>query len=186
MNIERELPTSVHFIKDMGPIFQVAYVEVDFERAVSSWAALGVGPFFAAQHVKVPYDYHGKKLEAELTLAFSYWGDMQIEIIQQHDDVPSVYREWMDGSQSGIHHVCILVDDIADIRGRCAGAGLRIDQQTSTASADIIYTRMPHGGSHFVEFAQYAPGTGALFEKIKNECASWDGTNPIRALGDFI
>lgn len=186
MNIKKELLPSARFIKDLGPIFQVAYVEVDFEKAVSSWNALGVGPFFVADHVKVPYDYQGQNLEAELTLAFSYWGDMQIEIIQQHDYLPSVYRKWMDGSQSGIHHVCILVDDIDDIRERCTGAGLRIDQQMSTASADVIYTQMPHDGSHYVEFAQYAPGTGALFERIRDECARWDGTNPIRSLSEFI
>lgn len=186
MTLETELQSAVEFVKYFGPIFQIAYVERDFEKAILSWNFLGVGPFFVADHVDVPYEYLGQKLEAKLTLAFSYWGDMQIEIIQQYDDGPSVYRKWMDGSQSGIHHFCVLVDDIAEIRQRCNGAGLRIEQQMSTASAEVFYAKMPHESSHYLEFAQFAPNSGPLFDKIKHECAIWDGTNPIRSLSDFI
>ncbi|WP_170234963.1 VOC family protein [Croceicoccus sediminis] len=178
--------TNGHFIKDLGPIFQVAYVEKDFREAIGRWNALGVGPFFVIERVPVPNIYKGQEREATLTLAFSYWGDMQVEIIQQYDEGPSVYRDWMDGSQAGIHHVCILVDDMAGIPERCAREGLSVEQEMKTASAHVIYARMHEGASHYVEFAQYAPGTGPLFDRIRDVCANWDGSDPIRSLGDFI
>ena len=33
-------------------------------------------------------------------------------MIRQHNDAPSIYKAWRDEGREGLHHVCILVDDL--------------------------------------------------------------------------
>ena len=81
-----------------GPIMQNGFVVRDLEAAVHFWAeTFGVGPFFAMRHI--PFAtcvYRGEPTDADLSVAIAYSGEHQIELVQQHNDAPSIYSEWLD------------------------------------------------------------------------------------------
>jgi hypothetical protein len=42
--------------------------------------------------------------------------DMQIELIQQHDETPSIYQEFMTATGGGLNQVAYWVEDLDAIR----------------------------------------------------------------------
>ena len=112
-------------------MFQLAYVPADFDAALKFWIeTVGAGPFWALDHVKLDdLTYEGAPADVDFSMAIGYWGELQIELIRQHNDAPSIYKAWRDEGREGLHHVCILVDDMAQrprgLRGgrRAGGAG---------------------------------------------------------------
>jgi hypothetical protein len=97
------------------PIFQYAYFVNDIDTACMKWINLfGAGPFFRVFHHTVHNDtrghfsYRGDSAESDVSYAFAYCGPVQIQLIQQHDDKPSIYTEMYKKGEEGFHHVGIL------------------------------------------------------------------------------
>ena len=90
-----------------GSIRQVAYLVNDIGRATRHWVdVMGVGPFFVLEHMTSNHStFRGKPTTPELSIAFSQSGPVQIELIQQHNDAPSQFREFIDAGREGQHHV---------------------------------------------------------------------------------
>ena len=78
-------------------IMQFSYVVRDLDAAIEHWAGnLQVGPFFVAPHV--PYTrclYRGTPTDLDMSVAIAYTGDTQIELVQQHNDAPSIFRDFL-------------------------------------------------------------------------------------------
>ena len=100
------------------PLFQHAYVVNDLERSANGWSELlGAGPFsIRAHHRALRFEYRGTPQEADVSYAFGYLGDTMIQLIQQHDDTPSIYREMYAPGEEGFHHVATLVHDFPAAR----------------------------------------------------------------------
>ena len=45
-----------------------------------------------------------------MSCAFAQAGPMQIELIEQHTDGPSVYRDMFPAGTGGFHHLCYWAD----------------------------------------------------------------------------
>ena len=105
-------------IAALGDIMQLAYVPEDFDAAVKHWTqTMGVGPFYIIEGIHLDgMKYRGEPTDAVFDLALAYWGDLQIELIRPRDNHPSVYTGEYGATGNGLHHVCILVDDIAEAR----------------------------------------------------------------------
>lgn len=95
------------------PFFQEAYVVKDLQAGVEHWNRLfNAGPFILVPHHKTDrFDYRGTQQEADVSYAFGYLGDMMIQLIEQHDDTPSIYRDMYAAGQEGFHHVGVLVHE---------------------------------------------------------------------------
>ena len=80
----------------LGDVMQLAFVPGNFDATLKFWSeTMGVGPFYVLCRNKTEWArYRGVETLPELSVAFGHWNDMQIEIIQQHNDVPSPYRDW--------------------------------------------------------------------------------------------
>ena len=91
--------------------FQEAYLVNDLDQAIRGWSDLyGAGPFRTVMHHKTDrFHYRGTDQEADVSYAFGYLGDMQIQFIQQHDNTPSIYRDMFAAGEEGFHHVCRIV-----------------------------------------------------------------------------
>jgi hypothetical protein len=120
----------VHSLSALGEIMQLAYVPADFDTTLKFWIeTMGAGPFFALDHVKLGgLKYRGKPADVDFSMVIGYWGDIQIELIRQHNDAPSIYSTWRKEGREGLHHVCILVDDLGVARKLCAETGATIAQ----------------------------------------------------------
>jgi len=167
------------------PLFQQAYVVNDLDHAAGEWSRLlGAGPFAIRQHHRAPrFEYRGTAQEADVSYAFGYLGDMMIQFIEQHDDMPSIYREMYGPGEEGFHHVATLVHDFAAARQYFLDQGFELACQLRTGEVDAAYfdTRAVTGG--FTEIhsdppiiietfaswrdahAAHRPGDPAVFER---------------------
>ncbi len=78
-----------------GVIRQIGYIVQDFDKALDEFLALGVGPFYVLRGIEQTGIYRGQDCTVKLTLGgLANSGDMQIEIIHQDNDAPSIYSEF--------------------------------------------------------------------------------------------
>jgi len=128
-------------IAGLGPIMQLAYVPRDLDAAIAFWTrTMGAGPFFRLAHIAYKAaTYRGQPSDVDFSVLIGYWGDMQIELIEQHNDAPSIYSAWTDAGQEGLHHVCLVVDDIGNARAVCATAGATVAQEIFLDGYEAFY-----------------------------------------------
>jgi catechol 2,3-dioxygenase-like lactoylglutathione lyase family enzyme len=91
-----------------GEMRQIAFVVRDLEKALDYWTrTLGVGPFFMMRDVTPDnYRYRGRPAPPpRISLALGFSGEFQMEIIQQLDDNPSAYRDYLAAGHEGFQHV---------------------------------------------------------------------------------
>ena len=93
-------------------LFQAAWMVNDLERSIQQWVmSAPVGPFFVIPHAKVERVlYRGAPATLDFSAALAQAGPIQIELIQQHNDVPSAYRDVVSKGREGFHHVCTMTD----------------------------------------------------------------------------
>ncbi len=171
-------------IAALGEIMQLAFVPKDFDAAIKHWTeVMGVGPFFMIENIHLDgMKYRGQSTDAVFTLALAYWGDIQIELIRPENDAPSIYTgEYAE--VSGLHHVCILTDDIAQARATCDAQGAEIMVEGKFGNSEVIYVDPGNGPGSLVEILQQDPDGPDLFGMIKAAGIDWDGSDPVRSLG---
>lgn len=171
-------------IAGLGAIMQLAFVPADFDAAVRYWTGvMGVGPFFLIEGIHLEgMKYRGAPTEAVFDLALAYWGDMQIELIRPRDDHPSIYRGEYGATGNGLHHVCILVDDLAHARAVCEAEGAEVVIEGTFGTSGVIYVDAGGGPGTLVEILQQAKDGPDLFGMIKVAGVGWDGSEPLRRL----
>lgn len=169
----------------LGDVMQLAFVPSDFDAALKHWTeVIGAGPFFLLPNVSLPGGrYRGEASNPVFTMALGYWGDMQIELIRPENDAASIYRgDYAVGE--GLHHVCVLVDSIADARMRCEEIGAEIIFEAPVGdSGGVIYADPGTGAGNLVELLEPQPGTRELFAMMRDAARDWDGSEPLRSLG---
>ena len=173
-------------IAQLGTVMQMAYVPKDFDAALRYWTdTMGVGPFFSLEHISLPNcRYEGERSEIDFSIAIAYWGEVQIELVRQHNDAPSIYKRWLDEGREGLHHVCIVVEDMANARAICAAAGARVTQEGEvTGGGEVIYVDAGGGPGGLIELIQLPRSTLDGFAAMREVCRHWDGRDPVRLLG---
>jgi hypothetical protein len=165
------------------PVFQYAYFVTDLEAAIHEWSTLsGAGPFFVTEHHKADrFMYRGTATEADVSYAFGYSGASQIQLIAQHDDQPSIYRDMYPDGGGGFHHVAMLVVDYSGQRQRLADAGLELACELHANDIDACYFDARHRTGGFIELHSHTPRIANTFDRWHQAHLDWDGTgSPIR------
>ena len=172
-------------LASLGDIMQLAFVPSDFDAAIRHWTELmGAGPCFLLPNMSLPGGrYRGEPSDPVFTMALGYWGDMQIELIRPENDAKSLYRGEY-GVADRLHHVCVLVDSIADARAVCAAAGAEIVFEAPVGDAGgVIYADPGTGPGNLIELLEPQAGTRELFAMMRDAAKGWDGSEPLRSLG---
>lgn len=160
-------------------LFQHAYLVEDIERSAVGWSELfGAGPFVVAPHHQTDgFAYRGTSTEADVSYAFGYLGDLMIQLIQQHDDQPSIYREMYAPGEEGFHHVAYLVSDFVAEKERLQKLGFECACALYADRVDAAYfdTRSVTGG--FTEIHADPPHIIESFEQ-------WRRAHTARRPGD--
>ena len=171
-------------IAKLGDVMQLAFVPRDFDAAVRHWTGtMGVGPFFLFEDIRLEgMRYRGDPSDAAFDLALAYWGEMQIELIRPRDDHPSIYTGRYADIGAGLHHVCVLVDDIAQARRICEAAGGEVVLEGALGDSRVIYVDPGSGPGHLIEVLQQGADGPSLFAAIKAAGEGWDGSEPLRRL----
>lgn len=168
----------------LGEIMQMAYVPRDFDAALAFWTEqMGVGPFFVRQNVTFERAlYRGAPAEITFDMALSYWGDIQIELIRPLGEASGIFSEWLRDDGAGLHHVCVVVDDIGQARAAAEAAGHALLQEAWMPGGvgEAIYVDTGGGPGTIVEYIQLAPPLLAGFAAMKAAARAWDGSESVR------
>lgn len=170
----------------LGPVMQNAFVVPDLEHAIGHWTQImGVGPFFLFERIAfTEYVFRGRAVQPmALTIAIAYWGDLQIELIRQLDDSPSIYTEFQAAHGSGLHHMGVMSHALDAELAELARRGVRPVQQGSLPGMRFAYIATDHHPGGMIELIEATRGAQALFERMREAARSWDGRDPVRRVG---
>ena len=169
-----------------GEIRQNGYVVRDIEAAMRHWAeVLGVGPLFYFEHVPVQRPtYRGTPSSFDVSIALTNSGPLQIELIQQRNDAPSTYRDFLAAGREGLQHVAYWTTsfdaDLARIRAR----GIEVAQsgQVGGPNGRFVYLATEAHPGTMVELSEVSGSKGRFFEHIAELARGWNGSDPIRRM----
>ena len=176
------LPTSLR----NRNIMQLCWVVPDLKAAVESWVKTqGVGPFFWFEQIVFDEPlYRGKAAEpVNVSAAMAQAGDVQIELVCQHDDRPSFWRDLVPAGKSGFHHVAIYVDDYDAEVGTYLQNGAQIAFSGKMMGSPVCWIEANPSQGFMVEVITKNPVADAVFGQIRAAGQNWDGKDPIRTLG---
>lgn len=162
------------------PLFQQAYFVTSIDAAAKKWSdAFGAGPFFMARHHHCEeFTYRGTAEQADVSYAFGYLGDQMIQLIEQHDDKPSIYRDMFSPVEEGFHHIAYLVSDFAAERQRWLDLGYELATELYADEVNAAYfdTRDLNGG--FTEIHGDPPHIMGLFAHWRRAHEAWKPGDP--------
>lgn len=170
-----------------GPIRQNGYVVRDIEAALAHWSdVLGVGPFFYFERVPIEdFRYRGEPSAIEVSIALANWGDLQVELIEQRNDAPSMYRDFLASGQEGLQHVACWYESLDAPLERAAQLGLGVGQSGCIGeSGRFAYLETESHGGTVVEISEISGTKGRFFEHVRKSAASWNGEDPVRPVGN--
>jgi len=169
-----------------GDVRQNGYVVHDIEKAMHYWInTVGVGPWLYLDRAPIgDFTCHGRSSDIEVSIALANTGPLQIELIQQRNDAPSMYREFLDAGHEGLQHVAYWTENFDLDLKKAQDRGLEIGQSGYSGGPDgrfVYFTAEAHPGT-VIELSEISGAKGQLFAKIREKCASWTGENPIKRL----
>ncbi len=171
-------------IKPYGQVRQLAWITSDIGRAMAHWSrVLGAGPWFYKEHVAVTtFRYKGSASPPPvMSIAFANSGELQLEIIQQRNDVPSMYRDFILKNGDGMQHVAFWTTDFDAVT-----AQIQADGYTEGHAGQIgqrgrfAYFEHPDLPGTVIEISEQTGGKAEFFREIREAAAGWDGSDPIR------
>ena len=111
-----------------GPMRQVGIVVRDIERAMRHWVEVcGIGPWFYAERLPLTeFRYKGQVYDINMSVALANSGDVQLELIQQRCDSPSLYRDFLNAGHEGMQHWSSWPVNYHEIRQRALASGWEI------------------------------------------------------------
>lgn len=169
--------------KVFGEIRQLAFVVRDIDEAMKYWAkTLGVGPFFVKRKIEfADYIYRGKVSKSpRISIALANSGYIQIELIEQHDDAPSIYKEYLENSVGGLQHVSswVTTAELHQKKTELLELGYSIAQECTIPSSGVqlVYFSTENSSANFIfEIADLMePDQYSRVQGIKSAYEQWD------------
>ena len=171
----------------LGPIVQFSYVVDDLDAAITHWAeVLQVGPFFVLEHV--PYRicrFRGEATPLDMSVALAYSHDVQIELVIQHNDAPSIFKEFRDARGAGLQHVGVVTDDLERDLRHFAARGVRpLQDGEADNGTRFAYLDTALVPGTMLELFQLPAPISSAFESMRRAAQSWvPGRDPPRGGG---
>ncbi len=170
----------------MGPIRQNGYVVKDIEAAMDYWLnVMGVGPWFLIQKVETDwFRYKGQESNIDMTIAVANSGDLQIELIQQNNDAPSMYKDFLDAGHEGLQHVAFWSKEYQTLYDKMLADGyvLGHEGQIGWDTGRFAYFESSGHPGSVIEISDVSGPKGELFEFVKQSALDWDGVNTIHRM----
>jgi catechol 2,3-dioxygenase-like lactoylglutathione lyase family enzyme len=174
-----------------GKALHAAFVVPDIDKEIERVLALGMGPVFVMRRIRVAARYRGERHDPLITAAFVYSGTMQLEFLQQHDDTPSASIEFLARKpEGGLQHFAYFSDDFDATLQEASAKGQHFDVVQEYIFEDgtpyEIYIEPSNApGSLLIQLVKHGP-LEAMYNKMQEICASWDGTDPVRNAVDLL
>ncbi len=168
-----------------GPVMQLGFVVRDLDAAMNHWVdKVGIGPFFVLEHVQFAEAYYrGARADVDMSVALAQWGEVQVELIHQFNDAPSIYSSFPARAQGGLQHVGVMTNSVTDDLERLRGAGIEPVQWGSTANGiRFAYVATDHHPGGMIELIEHGPAIDGFFRMVREAAQDWDGTRAVRRL----
>jgi hypothetical protein len=178
-----------------GDVRQNGYVVPDIEAALDHWVrVLGVGPFYYFERVSVEeFRYRGEPSPIDVSIALANSGALQIELIQQRNDAPSMYRDFLARERrGGLQHVAYWTETFDTDMQRLLGLGFEVGQSGQIgADGRFVYFDTEGDSKHdgkgdvgacpgtVVELSEISGAKGSFFAHLAKKAATWDGSDAI-------
>ncbi|MXO88789.1 VOC family protein [Alteraurantiacibacter aestuarii] len=181
------MQTMMGFGRPTKTVIQTAFVVEDLAAALHYYTrTLNIGPFFTLPHRTAPGRiYRGMESLTESSLAMGFVGNMQIELIQQHDDAPSLFKEAVEAEGYGFHHYGVVHDDVEAVLPAYYGEGYELVGSTPVPTGGtVVFLQSPdpvHRG--YLELIPYTEAMDEMFTRYWQAAQGWDGTDPVRDFG---
>lgn len=175
----------LNYGQPVGGIMQFSYFVKNIRESIDRFVNVQrVGPWFLAESISPPNCfYRGKPSHLEVSLALAFSGSIMIELLQQHDDGPSVYRETVERRGYGFHHFAIVTADYEAEVGRYLAAGYEMAFNAVVQGGKIAYFDTSTDMPGMTELIELTPVAEARQTRIQRASQEWDGSDPIRAWG---
>jgi hypothetical protein len=171
----------------IGGIVQVSYTVAEIETAMRHYLDnLRLGPWF----VRGPFtpkaaQYRGQPTTPTLSLALTFSGHLMVELVQQHDDGPSVYRETIARTGGhGFHHWGVASTNFdADAAGYRARGYEQVFYDVTPVGTRVAYFDTTANLPGMIELIEMTEAQDRRYARMYAETLAWDGSEPIRRLG---
>ncbi|MCC5874129.1 MAG: VOC family protein [Gammaproteobacteria bacterium] len=89
-----------------GELFQLGHVVPDVDAAMAGWRTAGIEEWTVVRDFPVlEWRYRGEPVTLPIDVALAWSGGVQIELIAQLDETPSMYREFLaQHPEGGLQH----------------------------------------------------------------------------------
>ena len=152
-----------------GGARQVGFVVRDIERAMAHWSrALGVGPWFYKAAVgTTEFRYYGQAQThlPDLSIALANSGELQIELIQQRNDAPSLYLDTLARNGECAQHIAYWTEDRYDaMHAQLLESGRPVGRGVERAGVEQLVEQ-----DRMLDEVLRHPGTGAHHRREPGE-----------------
>jgi catechol 2,3-dioxygenase-like lactoylglutathione lyase family enzyme len=169
----------------LGRRMQIGMVVNDIEAAARFWSErLAVGPWVMFDNAVDDrrFVHRGRDTRPETSLALTYAGETQLELITQTNDAPSPYLEFLESGREGLHHLEFWPEDYLASCQALERAGFQeltaiyLPDGTKNAS---YYLGPPAFGA-IVAVVPMTDYRKTYMSAIEQLAAAWDGSRPLR------
>ncbi|WFR71099.1 VOC family protein [Prescottella defluvii] len=169
-----------------GPLRQLGYVVDDIDAAMKHWTEkLGVGPFFHIDDQPLNgFRFRGVPSSPRFSVALAQSGDTQIELIQQHNDELSAFKDFRGRGLTGLQHVAYWTTNFDRHLDAARELGLTELQSGLSGSGApderfAYFEEGPFPGT-VLELSEISGRKGDLFRAVAAAAVDWDGTDAVR------
>jgi hypothetical protein len=119
-----------------------------------------------------------------MSIALANSGDLQIELIQQRNDAPSMYLDFLKGHGEGLQHMSYWTTDYQALYDRAIASGFVVGHEGQIGGDKgrfAYFETVGHAGT-VVEISDVSGRKGRFFQHIRTAAENWDGRDPVRVV----
>ena len=164
--------------------YQLGHVVDDIVNAARRWSStFGTGPFHVLPVVDQQLTHAGGDVRTiRIQVGVAQAGPVQIELIQQHCDTPSLYRDWSNEGVSAFHQIATVTNDYDGKVEHFHALGYEVTAESLGGSFRVAYVDTVSAFGFYTEVVEHTPRFLEQLNAISRTCATWDGTDPVRFL----
>ena len=165
-----------------GPLRQMGYVVKDIDAAMRHWIEVcQVGPWFYVDKLVVnDFTYKGQPGDPHLSIALANSGDVQLELIQQRDNSPTLYQDFLNAGNEGLQNFSTWPENYEEIYRKALAAGYTVGQEAGSPRGPFVYFEQEGHPGTVIEMAEMTEGRRRIFDGVREAAVDWDGSDPIR------
>jgi len=127
--------------------------------------------------------YHGKPAQVDLSIALGFSGGLCVELMHQHDDRPSIFRDWQNDKGYGLHHMAVLAGDFPAAIDRWASKGApAVFEAGFGVDTRLAFLETRESLGCYLEVIEFTEFVRSALTGLSEAHDNWDGKDVLRSL----